>query len=273
MGSLTPPVFDKPYDGAGMMINDLAPVNGPTVAMKGWFENLKIAPPPEQQTYPNIGQRLDAAGLSWAWYNQDWNAVKPWALKTAFGPGDGSAIVDTFDMYVPHHNPFQYYPTWFGNVKGGHIRDSDDFFADIEANRLPHVSFIKATSADDEHPANSAPQMGEAWVMRLLKAIGGSVLWPKTAVVITYDEGGGIWDHVAPPHPDAYGCGTRVPALLVSPWARRGHVDGRVADTTSILAFIEARFGLAPLQERDAKAYNLLGGLDFAQQPREPEFG
>jgi len=90
--------------------------------------------------------------------------------------------------------------------------------------------------------------------MRLLKALGDSALWGKSAVVIAYDEGGGFWDHVAPPRPDAYGCGTRVPALLISPWARRGFIDHRIADTTSLLALIEARFNLKALQPRDAAA-------------------
>ena len=270
IGSLVPPVFDRPYDKAGILINDVPPVNGPTEVFMG---PIDMAPPAEEQTYPNIGTRLDAAGLSWAWYNEGWNGVKPWALKTAFGPGDGSIVVDTAGLYLPHHNPFQYYPSWFANVKAGHMRDSADFFEDLRAGRLPSVSFIKATGEHDEHPANSAPQWGEAWVMRLLKALGDSRFWGRTAVVIAYDEGGGFWDHVAPPTPDAYGCGTRVPALMISPWARRGHIDHRIADTTSILALIEARFGLKPLQQRDAAAYNLLDGLDFSQKPREPTFG
>jgi phospholipase C len=257
-GSQMPPVFDMPYDGKGMLINDLPPLNGP---------------PPDEQTYPNIGDRLNAANLSWAWYNEGWNAVKPWALKTAFGAGDGSAVVDSIDMYVPHHNPFQYYPSWFANVKAGHMRDSADFFEDVKSGRLPQVSFIKATGAHDEHPGDSAPRWGEQWVMDLLKALGRSLLWEKTAVILTYDEGGGFWDHVAPPRPDAYGCGTRIPAMLIGPWARRGYVDHRIADTTSVLAFIEARFGLQPLQDRDAKAYNMLDGLDFSQKPRAPSFG
>ncbi len=269
-GSLTPPVFDRPYDKNGVLINDLAPVNGPTEVFMG---PLDLSPPPDEQTYPNIGDRLDAASLGWAWYNEGWNAVKPWALKNAFGPGDGSVVVDTPALYVSHHNPFQYYPSWFANVNAGHMRDSVDFFEDLKSGRLPHVSFIKATGAHDEHPANSAPRWGEAWVMRLLKALGDSPIWAKTAVVIAYDEGGGFWDHVAPPTPDAYGCGTRIPALLISPWARKGYIDHRVADTTSVLALIEARFGLKPLQQRDARAYNLLDGFDFTQKARAPAFG
>ncbi|MGH7059130.1 MAG: phospholipase C [Stellaceae bacterium] len=270
IGSLVPPVFDRHYDKAGIMINDLPPVNGPTEVFMG---PLDASPPPDEQTYPNIGDRLNAAGLSWAWYNEGWNAVKPWAMKTAFGPGDGSIVIDSPWMYLSHHNPFQYYPSWFGNVKAGHIRDAEDFFEDLKTGKLPRVSFIKATGGHDEHPANSAPRWGEAWVMRLLKALGASAHWSKCATIVTYDEGGGLWDHVAPPQPDAYGCGTRVPALLVGPWSRPGYIDHHIADTTSVLALIEARFALAPLQQRDAQAYNLTAGLDFTHPPRPPAFG
>ena len=270
IGSLDPPVFDRPYDKYGIMINDVAPVNGPTETFMG---SLDLSPPPEEQTYPNIGDRLNAASLSWAWYNEAWNAVKPWAMKNAYGAGDGSVVVDTPEHYLPHHNPFQYYPSWFSNVEAGHIRDATDFFEDMKSGKLPNVSFIKATGARDEHPANSAPRWGEDWVMSLLKAIGGSALWSKTAIVVAYDEGGGFWDHVAPPTPDPYGCGTRIPGMLIGPWARRSYIDHKIADTTSILALIEARFGLKPMQTRDANAYNLLDGFDFAQKAREPAFG
>ena len=98
------------------------------------------------------------------------------------------------------------------------MRNSTDFLEDLQTRRLPSVCFLKATGGRDEHPANSAPRWGEEWVLGLLKALGENRLWDKSAVVITYDEGGGFWDYVAPPNPDAYGCGTRVPALLISPW-------------------------------------------------------
>jgi phospholipase C len=269
-GNLDPPVFDRPYDKDGILINNVPPVNGPTETFAG---SLDLSPPPEEQSYPHIGERLDAISLSWAWYNEAWNTVKPWAMKTAFGAGDGSVVVDTPEHYLPHHNPFQYFPSWFDNVKAGRMRDSADFLEDLRAGKLPNLCFVKATGVHDEHPANSAPRWGEDWVMSLLTAVGNSPLWGKTAIVITYDEGGGFWDHVAPPRPDAYGCGTRVPSLLVGPWARRGYIDHTAADTTSILALIEARFGLPPLQSRDANAYNLLDGFDFTQTPREPAFG
>ena len=168
-GSFDPPVFGKPYDKNGMLINDVPPVNGPTETFMG---SIDLCPPPAEQTYPNIGDRLDAASLSWAWYNEGWNAVKPWASKTAFGAGDGSVVVDTPAPYLPHHNPFQYLPSWFANVQAGHMRDSTDFLEDLKTGRLPSMCFLKATGGRDEHPANSTPRWGEEWVLGLLKAVG-----------------------------------------------------------------------------------------------------
>ncbi len=263
------PPLDMPYDMHGIMLNDLPPINGPSETFMGALDQ---SPLPEEQTYANVGMRLDAAGASWGWYNEAWNTVKPWALKTALGPGDGSIVVDTPESYVPHHNPFQYFPSWFDQVRRGHIRDSDDFMDDLRGGQLPQVSFLKATGSHDEHPANSAPGWGEQWVMEKLKALAASRYWSRSLVVITYDEGGGFWDHVAPPRRDAYGCGTRIPALMISPWARRGYVDHRVVDTTGVLALIEARFGLAPLTQVDANSYSLLDGLDFSQPPRAAVF-
>lgn len=268
-GASGPPPLDPAYDAHGILINDLPPVNGPT---ETFMASIDQSPRPNEQTYPNIGTRLDATGASWAWYNEAWSAVKPWALKTAFGPGDGSVVVDTTENYLPHHNPFQYFPSWFDNVRRGHIRDSDDFLEDLRSAELPRVCFLKATGSHDEHPANSAPRWGECWVMGLLKALAASRFWARSLVIITYDEGGGFWDHVAPPPRDAYGCGTRIPALLVSAWARRGYVDHRPVDTTGILALIEARFGLQPMTQVDAHAYDLLDGLDFSRPPRAAAF-
>ncbi|WP_312263275.1 alkaline phosphatase family protein [Candidatus Igneacidithiobacillus taiwanensis] len=257
--------FDLPYDHRRVMVNDLPPVQGPTNA--GEPEVLQISPPPAAQTYDNIGDRLSAAKVDWAWYNENWNRVKPWALKTAFGPGDGSAVVDTSQLYVAHHNPFQYYPRWPEYVRAGHMRDAEDFLEDARQGRLPGVSFLKASAAHDEHPADSAPAVGMDWVERLVRAVAEGPAWEKTAIFITYDEGGGFWDSLPPKVVDDYGFGTRIPALLISPWARSGLVDHHLASTASILKFIETRFGLAPLTERDRNAYDLLGAFDWDQKP------
>ena len=110
----------------------------------------------------------------------------------------------------------------------------------------------------------------------MLGALGGVVLplmamgtlgTASSAIIVAFDEGGGLWDHVAPPKIDRWGPGTRVPAIIVSPYAKKGFVDKTVYDTTSILRFIEWRWNLQPLGERDAKANNLLNAFDFSQKP------
>ena len=87
--------------------------------------------------------------------------------------------------------------------------------------------------------------------------------WAHSVIIITYDENGGFWDHVAPAAVDRWGRGARVPTIVIAPFARRGVVDHHVYDTTSILALIEHRWGLAPLTGRDAAADDLRGAFDF----------
>ena len=93
--------------------------------------------------------------------------------------------------------------------------------------------------------------------MDLLAALRSSPHWKHTAVILTYDENGGFWDHVSPPVIDKWGPGTRVPALVISPLARHGYVDHHFYDTSSILALIEHRWGLKPLNARDASANDM----------------
>lgn len=256
--------FELPYDHYGLMVNDLPPTQGPTYADK--TRALRLAPPPAAQTYDNIGDRLNGAKVSWAWFNQNWDLVKPWALKNAFGPGDGSAIVDTGTLYESHHNPFQYYPNWPDYVRRGHMRSDHDFRADARAGTLPSVSFLKASGALSEHPAECPPARGMKWVESLVRAVAEGPAWHRTAIIITYDEGGGFWDQVPPPQIDAYGLGTRIPALLISPYARKGHIDHNLAHTGSVLKMIETRFGLNPLNHRDANAYDLSGAFDWTSK-------
>ncbi|MGC9127877.1 MAG: alkaline phosphatase family protein, partial [Acidithiobacillus sp.] len=180
----------------------------------------------------------------------------------------GSAIIDSSSIYVAHHNPFQYYPRWPDYVHAGHMRDSQDFLEDARRGHLPAVSFLKASAAHDEHPADCAPAQGMAWVEQLVRAVADGPAWERTAVFITYDEGGGFWDSLPPPSVDAYGFGTRVPLILVSPWARRGFVDHHPSSTASILRFIEQRFGLPALNARDGAAYDLLDAFDWTQKPQ-----
>jgi plastocyanin len=104
-------------------------------------------------------------------------------------------------------------------------------------------------------------------VADLVKAVQQSPAWADTAIIVTYDESGGFWDHVAPPKGDRWGPGTRVPAIVISPYAKKGFVDHTQYDTTSILKLIEERWGLVPLGTRDAAATGLANAFDFSQTP------
>jgi phospholipase C len=96
--------------------------------------------------------------------------------------------------------------------------------------------------------------------------------WESSAFMFLYDDWGGWYDHVVPPQVDEYGYGMRVPAFMVSPYARRGHIESTVLDFTSILKFIEENWNIESLAERDAKANNFLSAFDFTQPPRTAAF-
>jgi phospholipase C len=127
------------------------------------------------------------------------------------------------------------------------------------------VSFIKPLGPDNEHPGYADLLTGEQHVLDLIQAVQKGPDWRNTVIIITYDEHGGFWDHVAPPVVDRWGPGIRVPTLIISPFARRGFVDHNLYDTTSILALIEHRWGLQPLTDRDANADDMAGALDFSE--------
>jgi phospholipase C len=200
-------------------------------------------------TNPTIGDRLSAKGISWAWYSGGWNAA-------VAGHPD--------PLFQFNHQPFAYFAKYAPGTSGArHLKDERAFEAAIATGTLPAVSFVKPDGANNEHPGYTNLFGGEVRSAALIEKLMHSRLWSSTAMIVTYDENGGFWDHVPPPMLDRFGDGTRVPAIVISPFARRHYVDHTVYDTTSILAFIERRFGLAPLTHRDASASPMLGAFDF----------
>ncbi len=203
----------------------------------------------DDATYPNIGDRLTDAGLSWSWYSGGWDAA------AAGTPGP---------LFQYHHQPFNYFADYAPGQPGRrHLRDEKRFFHAARTGRLPAVSFVKPYGAENEHPGYSSEPNGSDHLVRLLKAVTRGPQARSTLVVVTYDEFGGQWDHVPPPgmgtrgvH-DEWGPGTRIPALVLSRSFRHSGVDHRVYDTTSILATIEHSFGLEPLSSRDARVHGL----------------
>lgn len=192
------------------------------------------------QSLPTIGDRLTAKGISWAWYAGGW--------KTALQ--DRSKIYNDGEVnFQPHHQPFNYFANYAPGTaaRAEHLKDGADFLAAIDAGTLPQVAFYKPQGNLNEHPGYTDVMSGDAHIAQIVKRIRASKLWPHTAIIVTYDENGGFWDHVAPPKGDRWGPGTRVPTLIISPYAKKGYVDHTVYDTTSILKFLTHRFRLQPL--------------------------
>jgi phospholipase C len=210
-----------------------------------------------------IGNRLDDAGISWKWYSGGWNAAIQNNTQAANDPN----IIFQF-----HHQPFAYCSKYAPFLEpptqnytsppplnpettgpNAHLQDETQFLADLQNHRLPAVSFVKPAGVNNEHPGYASLITGQQHVADLVRAVQNSNIWNTCAIIVTYDENGGRWDHVAPPvRNDGWGTGTRVPAIIISPLARRGYVDHRDYETVSILKFLESRFNLAPLAARDA---------------------
>jgi acid phosphatase len=198
-------------------------------------QNPTTLPPQSEKT---IGDLLSGAGVGWAWYAGAWQAVL-----------DGNHA--GFLQY--HHQPFNY----FANMAPGtaerakHIKDGGlagvEFIKAIDAGDLEQVVFYKPQSNLNEHAGYASVEAGDAHIADLIAHLQKSPQWGHMVVIVTYDENGGFWDHVAPPKGDRWGPGSRIPAIIVSPFAKKGYVDHTPYDTTSILRLITHRFGLPEL--------------------------
>lgn len=205
-----------------------------------------------------IFDRLDRAGVSWKFYVQDYNPNLTYRTFRRFPATRASQVVRV---------PLLSMPRYLKNPRlRSHIVPLDRYYDDLLDNKLPAVSYI-VPSGPTEHPPSSVGS-GQAFVRSLINSLIQSPEWKSSAFLLSYDEWGGWYDHVKPPQVDQYGYGFRVPALLVSPYARRGFIDSTQLDYTSILRFIEENWNLKPLTSRDAHANSVAGGFDFQQAPR-----
>jgi acid phosphatase len=208
--------------------------NGPC----GGVTDPAVLPP---QKMPTIGDLLSLKGVTWAWYAGAWQE----ALD-----GKNSSRVPDFQY---HHQPFNYFADMAPGtaMRAAHLRDGGlngvEFIKAIDAANLPQVTFYKPQGDLNEHPDYADVLSGDEHLADIVAHLEKSPQWPHMLVIITYDENGGFWDHVAPPKADRFGPGTRVPALIISPYAKRGYVDHTLYDTTSILRFLTRRFDLPTL--------------------------
>ena len=283
------------------------------------------------QAQPHIGDRLNAAGLTWKWYSQWYkraNALSQavianstlsngtYSVNTAATLNDpaysypvvingvsytdpqyaawGNGLtINTFNGYVTggapganpaisnlanfttalnfqwHHNPFAYFAdTAPGTAAAAaHLQDRDDLLVDIKNNTLPNVVFYKPGALVNMHPGYANLTNADNEVDTIIKALQTTNSWRNNQmmIIVTFDEHGGLWDHVTPPTRDSWGPGTRIPTLVVAPTAllknSGGYIDHTAYDTTSILSTIEQRWGLSPLTNADANATPLTGML------------
>jgi phospholipase C len=235
-------------DGAltpdGFVVNTIYTVYAPHPADT---DAAQLLPPLTTRT---IGDALSEKNISWAWYSGGWNdavAGKP----------------DRIFQY--HHQPFAYFEKYGDGTaaRREHLKDESDLVAELGRGTIPAVVFWKPIGEYNEHPGYTDTLDGDRHIAEFIEKIRKSPLWRSTAIIVTYDENGGFWDHVPPPKGDRWGPGIRVPTVIISPFAKRHYVDHTSYDTTSILKLIETRFDLAPLTERDAKANDLLNAFDF----------
>ena len=196
---------------------------------------------------PTIGDLLSAKGISWAWYGGAWQATL-----------DGQKVSPA-PVFQYHHQPFNYFAAMAPGTaaRAEHLRDGGldgvEFIKAIDAGSLPQVTFYKPQGNLNEHAGYAAVLAGDQHIADVIAHLEKSPQWRHMLVVVTYDENGGFWDHVAPPKGDRWGPGSRVPTLIVSPFARRHYVDHTQYDTTSILRFITRRFGLPQLAGNAAR--------------------
>jgi len=216
-----------------------------TVDTAGIAKGASI-PPSNVRT---IGDELNEKGISWAYYGGAYNA----AVALEHDPTSSNPAVQIGAAYCNICNFESYANSIMGNPRqrSQHIKDATDFFAAIDSNTLPAVSFVKPDGLLDGHPASSKFDLFEAMVKNIMAHLTAQPeLFASTALFITTDEGGGFYDSGYIQPLDFFGDGPRIPLIVVSPYATGGHVSHTYADHVSILKFIERNWNLKPLTNR-----------------------
>ncbi|WP_026359591.1 acid phosphatase [Sphingomonas sp. PR090111-T3T-6A] len=233
-------------------VNTMLPPYAPTFELdpdRPGYANWQSAHTLVPQKHKTIGDMLNAKGVEWAWYAGGWGAAMA-------GHGEDGEFPSR-PNFQPHHQPFNYFEQFAPGTaeRAKRLRDggmgetprTNRFLADVAAGTLPSVSYYKPQGNLNMHAGYSDVDAGDRHIARVIDALRKSPQWEKMLVVVTFDENGGWWDHVAPPKGDRWGPGTRIPALIISPHARHGEVDHTIYDTGSIARFITRRWGLQKL--------------------------
>ncbi|GGP18346.1 acid phosphatase [Silvimonas iriomotensis] len=278
-GNITP----KDKNGMFYAVNTMQPPYQPSSNAPASTDTAKLYADPSKantlpvQTQTNIGDLLTKKGVTWAWYAGAWNTT----LAAAQGSRSFGSPTPNFQF---HHHPFNYFQRFDPGTATGaaeraeHLRDFDSrFVADANAGTLPAVSFYKPQGNLNQHNGYANVTDGDQHIADLITTLQNSPQWKNMLIVVTYDENGGFYDHAQVPKADRWGPGTRIPAIIVSPFAKKGYVDHTQYDTASILRFLTNRYGLPELQglkDRDTALIangskpmgDLSNALDFTQK-------
>ena len=255
---------------------------------------------PVQMTSRNVGDLLNAGGLTWGWFYAEF----PQSAST-------QPITSCPSSYNSHYAPFMYYastanqhhlpPTSIAAIgtssdQANHNYAMTDFWNAVNAGNMPSVVFLKAAKAQTGHPSDSSPLTEQTFLVTTINQLQKTPFWSQMAIFITYDDSDGWYDHVMPPivnqsndasndalggigncgtpqlgaYLDRCGYGSRLPLLVISPYAKGNYVDHALTDLTSVTRFIEDNWGLGRLgdQSFDALAGSLNGLFDFTDAPR-----
>ena len=234
-----------------------------------WILNGRIVdnPPPDYNwqglslDWSTLAEELSNANVSWSWYDGQARPTRP----------------NIWDV-LPLFTYFQNHPDQLVE----HVRNTQAFVNSIQNGQLPAVSWIipggwvpptypaacKRQSPSEHPPARS--DCGMDYVSYLVNQVMESPFWQSSAIIVTWDDYGGFYDHVPPPQVDAFGEGFRVPALVISPWAKHGFIDHTQYEFASLLRLAEDNFNLPPLGTRDVTANDMMNSFDFNQSPQQP---
>jgi phospholipase C len=209
---------------------------------------------------PTLADQLNAASLSWAYYapavssSRDWRLARKRHVRPEFGQ-----LWSSYDA-IPSK---RFGPAWTNNV----VSPSSRILSDIRRGRLPNVAWVVPDWRNSDH-AFSMSDTGPSWVAGIVNEIGRTSYWNDTAILITWDDSGGWYDHVPPPQIDFDGLGFRVPLIVVSSYAKRSYVSHAQHEFGSILRFTESVFSLHPMAASDARADDLHDCFEFSSPPR-----
>ena len=237
----------------GYAVNTMQPPYQPSAVKPAEGGDKAFADPSKPNVLPpqhevTIGDLLTLKNVSWAWYSGAWADVLD---------GKNAHPAPNFQF---HHQPYNYFARYAPGTEARkeHLKDGGmngvAFLADVDAGKLPQVTFYKPQGNLNEHAGYADVEAGDKHIADVIAHLEKSPQWAHMVVVVTYDENGGFWDHVAPPKADRWGPGTRIPALIIGPTVKKGFVDHTEYDTSSIIRFLMTRYELPALPgitERD----------------------